>query len=94
MPIRSFKDKRAEAIWNLEQVKSVSTDLQRQALKKLRMLNNSKTLNDLKIPPSNHLEKLLGDRKNFYSIRVNIQWRIVFKFDDGDFYDVEFIDYH
>ncbi|HCR86174.1 MAG TPA: plasmid maintenance system killer [Alphaproteobacteria bacterium] len=94
MPIRSFKDKRAEAIWNLEQVKSVSTDLQRQALKKPRMLNNSKTLNDLKIPPSNHLEKLLGDRKNFYSIRVNIQWRIVFKFDDGDFYDVEFIDYH
>ncbi len=58
------------------------------------MLNNSNVLNDLKIPPSNHLESLKGDRKGQYSIRVNNQWRICFEFKEGNCYSVEIVDYH
>ncbi len=92
--IKSFSGKKAESVWNRESLKGFPADLQRSALKKLRMLNNSKTLDDLKIPPSNHLEKLLGDMKGMYSIRVNKQWRITFKFESGDAYNVEIVDYH
>ena len=69
-------------------------DIQQVALRKLRMLNRAITLNDLRVPPANHLEKLKGDRTGQYSIRINDQWRICFVWQDGDAYDVEIVDYH
>lgn len=69
-------------------------DVQQVALRKLRMLNNAVTLNDLRIPPANRLEKLSGDRAGQYSIRINDQWRICFEWRDRDVYNVEIIDYH
>ena len=69
-------------------------DIQQRAYDKLRMLNNAVTLEDLRIPPSNQLEKLKGDRAGQYSIRINKQWRICFKWQDGDAYEVEINDYH
>jgi proteic killer suppression protein len=68
--------------------------IQQIALRKLRMLNRAVTLNDLRIPPANHLEKLIGKRKGQYSIRINDQWRICFKWHQGDAFEVEIIDYH
>jgi proteic killer suppression protein len=70
------------------------TEVQEIARRKLRMLNNSQNLTDLMIPPSNRLEKLKGTLKNFYSIRVNDQWRIIFKWNNGNANEVELIDYH
>jgi len=67
---------------------------ERQARRKLLYLNRARTLNDLKQPPGNHLEALKGNRKGQYSIRVNEQWRICFKWSEGDVYDVEIVDYH
>ncbi len=64
------------------------------AYRKLRMLHNSRTINDLRVPPSNHLEKLKGDREGHYSIRINDQYRICFIWRDGDAYNVEIVDYH
>ncbi len=92
--IVSFRDKGTGKIWGGERLKSMSTDLQEIARRKLRMLNNSQNLTDLIIPPSNRLEKLKGNFKNFYSIRINSQWRIIFKWDDGNASDVEITDYH
>jgi len=69
-------------------------DIQQVALRKLRMINNAKNLNDLRIPPANRLEKLIGDREGQYSIRINDQWRICFTWQEGDAYDVEITDYH
>ncbi len=92
--IKGFCDKRAESIWNRGVIKGVSVELQSLALRKLRMLNNARRLEDLTIPPSNNLEKLRGDRKGSYSIRVNKQWRICFTFENGDAYAVELVDYH
>ena len=69
-------------------------DIQQNALRKLRMINNSKTINDLRIPPANRLEKLSGNREGQHSIRINDQWRICFVWRDGDAYDVEITDYH
>lgn len=69
-------------------------NIQQRAYQKLRMLHNASTTNDLKIPPSNHLEKLSGDREGQYSIRINDQWRIIFEWANGDAYNVEIIDYH
>ena len=69
-------------------------DIQQVALRKLRMINNAKNLNDLRIPPANRLEKLGGNRKGQHSIRINDQWRICFVWRDGDAYDVEIADYH
>lgn len=68
--------------------------MQQIALRKLRMLNNAKNINDLRIPPANRLEKLAGDRAGQYSIRINDQWRICFIWEDSDAYDVEITDYH
>jgi proteic killer suppression protein len=68
--------------------------LQEIARRKLRMLNNSQNLTDLQVPPSNRLEKLKGNLKDYYSIRINDQWRIVFKWDKGNASDVEILDYH
>jgi len=92
--IISFGSKETEKIWDGERVKKLPLEIQEIGRRKLRMLNNSQNLSDLKIPPSNRLEKLKGDRKDFYSIRINDQWRIVFKWNNGNAENVEIIDYH
>ena len=92
--IVSFGDKTTQKIWDGEWVKGFSTDIQETARRKLRMLNNSFDIKDLMIPPSNRLEKLKVSLKDFYSIRVNDQWRIIFKWDNGNAFNVELIDYH
>lgn len=92
--IISFGDKETKKIWEGERVKSFATDIQETARRKLRMLNNSQGLTDLLIPPSNRLEKLKGNLKEFYSIRINNQWRIIFKWNNGNVQEVEIIDYH
>lgn len=92
--IISFDDKDTKKIWEGLKVKGFSTDIQVTARRKLRMLNNSQDLNDLLIPPSNRLEKLKGNLKDFYSIRINNQWRIIFKWSNGNADKVKIIDYH
>lgn len=92
--ILSFGDKNTAKIWEGERVKNMSTELQETARRKLRMLNNSQNTTDLMVPPSNKLEKLKGNLKDFYSIRVNAQWRIIFKWEGGNSSFVELIDYH
>lgn len=92
--IISLGDKETKKIWEGERVKGFSTEIQEIARRKLRMLNNSQDLNDLMIPPSNRLEKLKGNLKDFYSIRINNQWRIIFKWNNGNAEQVEIIDYH
>ena len=69
-------------------------EIHQRAYNKLRMINNAETLNDLRIPPSNRLEKLIGSRREQYSIRINDQWRICFRWHEGDAYKIEIIDYH
>lgn len=92
--IISFDDKDTKKIWEGLRAKGFSTDIQVTARRKLRMLNNSQDLNDLLIPPSNRLEKLKGNLKDFYSIRINNQWRIIFKWSNGNADKVKIIDYH
>ena len=92
--IQSFKDKEAEKIFRRQRSRKLPGDIQQVALRKLRMLNRAFNLTDLRMPPANRLEKLKGDRKNQYSIRINNQWRICFRWQDGDAYDVEIVDYH
>jgi len=92
--LTSFGDKDTKKIWEGERVKGLSTEIQEMARRKLRMLNNSQDLADLQIPPSNRLEKLKGNYKEFYSIRINNQWRIIFKWNNGNAEQVEIIDYH
>ena len=90
----SFGNKDTKKIWEGERVKGFSTEIQEVSRRKLRMLNNSQDINDLMIPPSNRLEKLKGNLKDFYSIRINNQWRIIFKWNNGNAEEVEIIDYH
>jgi proteic killer suppression protein len=92
--IISFGNKETQKIWQGERVKRFSTEIQETARRKLRMLNSSQDLNDLQIPPSNKLEKLKGNLKDFYSIRVNAQWRIIFIWNNGNAEEVQLIDYH
>ena len=92
--ITSFSSKETEKIWQGIVSLKLPLDIQNSARKKLRMLNNSQSLNDLKIPPSNRLEALKGNKKGLYSIRINDQWRICFKWENGNCSDVEIIDYH
>jgi len=92
--IRSFKDKEAAKIFRRTRSRKLPPDIQQTAYRKLRMLHNAVTLNDLRIPPANRLEKLDGDRKGQYSIRINDQWQICFEWRDGDVYNVEIVDYH
>ena len=92
--IVSFGSKETEKIWNGERVKNLPGEIQQIGRRKLRMLNNSQNLKDLTIPPSNKLEKLSGKMSDFYSIRINDQWRIVFKWDDGNANEVSIVDYH
>jgi proteic killer suppression protein len=90
----SFGSKDTKSIWEGERVKHFSIEIQEIARRKLRMLNNAQDLNDLMIPPSNRLEKLKGDLKEYYSIRINNQWLIIFKWNNGNAENVEIIDYH
>jgi toxin HigB-1 len=92
--IKSFKSKETQQIFNREKSKRLPTDLQRIALRKLRMLNRAVNLQDLKVPPGNHLELLVGDRKGQYCIRINEKWRICFTWAETDAFEVEIVDYH
>jgi proteic killer suppression protein len=92
--INSFGSKETEKIWNGDRVQNLPQEIQQIGRRKLRMLNNSQNLMDLKVPPSNKLEILSGKMSDFYSIRINDQWRIVFKWDDGNSSDVTIMDYH
>jgi proteic killer suppression protein len=92
--IKSFKDKETEKIYNREGSRRLPADIQQAALRKLRMINNAKNMIDLRTPPANSLEKLKGNREGQYSIRINDQWRICFKWKDGDAHEVEISDYH
>jgi proteic killer suppression protein len=92
--IVSFGSKNTEKIWKGERIKKISYELQIIARRKLRMINNSQNINDLKIPPSHHLEKLKGKLKDFYSVRINNQWRIIFIWRNNNAHKVEIIDYH
>ena len=92
--IVSFGSKDTEKIWLCERVKKIPIEIQKIGRRKLRMLNNSQDFSDLRIPPSNRFEKLKGNKKDFYSIRINDQWRIIFKWDNGQSSKVEILDYH
>ena len=92
--IINFSSKDTEKIWFGERVSKLPNEIQEIGRRKLRMLNNSQNLTDLRIPPSNRLEKLSGNMKDFYSIRINDQWRIVFKWLEGNASEVSIMDYH
>ncbi|EJF10067.1 MULTISPECIES: type II toxin-antitoxin system RelE/ParE family toxin [Pontibacter] len=92
--IISFGSKETEKIWNGERVAKLPMEIQTIGRRKLRMLHNSQDIADLRIPPSNRLEKLSGNLKEFYSIRINSQWRISFQWNNGQASEVEIIDYH
>jgi proteic killer suppression protein len=92
--IKSFGDSETEKIYFREGSRKLPGDIQQIALRKLRMINNANSINDLRIPPANRLEKLIGKRSGQHSIRINDQWRICFIWKDSDAYDVEITDYH
>lgn len=92
--ISSFGSKETEKIWNGIRIKKMPIEIQNIGRRKLRMLNNSQNISDLRIPPSNRLEKLTGKLKEFYSIRINKQWRIIFIWEKENSSEVEIIDYH
>ncbi|MFZ5452086.1 MAG: type II toxin-antitoxin system RelE/ParE family toxin [Thermodesulfobacteriota bacterium] len=92
--IKGFKDREAERLFNREPSRKLGPEIQRLGLRKLRMLHQAKTLDDLRVPPGNRLEALKGDRQGRYSIRINDRWRICFVWEQGDVYEVEIVDYH
>ena len=92
--IRSFADRDTERLFQREVVRRWAPALQHAALRKLVILDAAEQLADLRVPPGNRLEKLTGDRVGQHSIRINDQWRICFRWRDGDAYDVEITDYH
>ena len=92
--IRRFADKEAEKIWEATPLRRLPGDVQNVARRKLRMLNNAATLDDLRIPPANRLEALKGNRKGQHSIRINDQWRICFLWKLGDAFEMQIVDYH
>lgn len=92
--IRSFACDETERIWSGRRSRKLPPDIQTVALRKLRLLNNARSLDDLRIPPGNRLEALKGDRNGQYSIRINDQWRICFRWQEGAPSDVEIVDYH
>ena len=92
--IKSFKCKETKKIWTGKQSRKVPKDIQARALRKLRQLDASSCMDDLKNPPSNHLEKLQGDRRNQMSIRINQQWRVCFIWKHNEAHEVEIVDYH
>jgi proteic killer suppression protein len=92
--IKSFADKATQKIYQREFVKKLPREIQQAGLRKLRMLNNAKSLRDLRSPPGNWLEKMKDDRAGQYSIRINDQWRVCFKWRENDAYEVEITDFH
>jgi proteic killer suppression protein len=92
--IRNFADAETALIWSGRRSRKLPADIQAVGLRKLRMLNQAKTLSDLKVPPGNRLEALKGDRRGQHSIRINDQWRICFKWKEGAPADVAIVDYH
>jgi proteic killer suppression protein len=92
--IRSFRNKETERIWRGQRSRNLPGDVQNRALRKLRQVDASLTLEDLRNPPGNHLEALKADRAGRWSIRINDQWRICFRWSDGEAHDVEIVDYH
>lgn len=92
--IRSFRCKETEGIWQGRSSRKFPHDMQDRALRKLRQLDAAVTMDDLRNPPGNRLEALKSDRKGQWSIRINSQWRICFRWNDGDASDVEIVDYH
>jgi len=91
---KSFGNEQTERLFHRLQVKKLASAIQRAALRKLVLLDAAKAMEDLRVPPGNRLEKLVGDRAGQYSIRVNDQWRIGFQWSDGDAYEVEVTDFH
>lgn len=92
--IRGFRDKDTQRLFHREPVRKLGSALQRIALRKLRQLDAATLLDDLRVPPANRLEKLRGNRAGQYSIRLNDQWRICFRWEKGDAHEVEIVDYH
>ena len=90
----SFGSKQTEQIWLGEQATNLPLEVQKIGRRKLRMIHNSQNIADLRIPPANRLEKLAGNLKAFYSIRINDQWRIIFQWSAGQATEVEIVDYH
>ena len=92
--IRSFRDRETERVFRRERTRMLAPDVQRMAQRKLTVLDAADSLQDLRVPPGNRLEKLSGDREGQHSIRINNQWRICFRWRDRDAADVEIVDYH
>ncbi len=92
--LQSFRDKDTESIWHRQRVRRLDQNAQRAALRKLLILDAADALDDLRVPPGNRLEKLRGDRAELYSVRINRQWRICFRWTSAGPEDVEIVDYH
>jgi proteic killer suppression protein len=92
--IRSFRDRETERLFHREPVRKLPPDVRRVALRKLVLLDAAESLEDLQVPPGNRLEKLAGNRMGQHSIRINDQWRVCFRWKEGDAEDVEIVDYH
>ena len=92
--IRTFNNDETQKIYQRQRSRKLPSDIQQVALRKLRMINNAVTIVDLRVPPANQLEKLTGNRAGQWSIRINDQWRVCFRWEGSDAYDVEIVDYH
>lgn len=92
--IKSFKQTWLEDFWNSGKSKHISPEISKRLIRKLDMLHSAKEIIDLRSPPSNHIHKLHGDRKDQWAISVNGPWRLCFRFKDGDIYDLELVQYH
>lgn len=92
--IRNFADRETALIWSGRRSRNLPGDIQPVALRKLRLLNQARVLEDLRVPPGNRLEALKGGRQGQHSIRINDQWRICFTWEEGGIRDVEIVDYH
>ena len=92
--IKSFRDGLAECIWHRQRIKGFPSDLFKTARRKLGFLEDAVELKDLRVPPGNRLESLKGNRAGQFSIRINDQWRVCFRWENGNAYDVEITDYH
>lgn len=92
--IKTFADKKTESLFALGEAKKVPADLAKRAVRKLDMIGSAYTIEDLRVPPGSKLHALTGDREDQWAISVNDQWRICFRFEGEDAYDVEFCDYH
>jgi proteic killer suppression protein len=92
--IVSFRDLESATIWDGRRSRRLPPDIQAAALRKLRLINNARTLDDLRVPPGNRLKALGRDRRGQYAIRINDQWRICFVWRDGHAHQVEIVDYH